>query len=159
MHELDVQSAWSVFLGVALGGILLVLLNYFPGEPFDYSIQNDPPAVPETNALSLKTEEEEIDRAARAVRVDKLQAMLGLEEEKIRNLVAQAKRDALARKPPTSPTNYMALADRMVYLSFFALLCYFAYHDYNINVMDIGAHYFPNEAATLRQLIRPIVGS
>ncbi|KAF0684110.1 Aste57867_23897 [Aphanomyces stellatus] len=179
MHE--VESAVSVAVGVCLGAIILLVLNYFPGEPFDYSIKeedemsptaaqngaaqdldiddtpdilNELPPPPALRQRQAHLDAIEVEKAARAVRIDKLQSMLGLEEDTIRAMVADAKRDALAgKRPPPPPTNYMAWIDRMVYLTFFILLGYFAWRDYQIDVLALLAHAFPREAATLRQLV------
>ncbi|RHY30944.1 hypothetical protein DYB32_003907 [Aphanomyces invadans] len=148
-----------------MGSLIILVLNYFPGEPFDYSIkqeipvegddeiQQEVPAPIAASAQRSKRVELEVEKTARALRIDKLQELLGLEESKIQELVAQAKRDTLNGVSPTPPVNYMARADRVVYVTFLALMCYFAWRDYGLNVLDLFAYVFPTEAATLRQLL------
>ncbi|ETV87303.1 hypothetical protein H257_00929, partial [Aphanomyces astaci] len=174
-NDIDLSSAASIALGVGLGGLVILVLSYFPGEPFDYSIkqEDDAPAsvedeagdimdeipVPPTSSKTLHRRHQdaiEVEKAASALRVDKLQELLGLEESKIRDLVAQAKRDTLNGISPTPRVNYMARADRVVYFSFFMLMCYFAWRDYGLNVLDLVAYLFPTETATLRQIL-PLV--
>ncbi|RQM28960.1 hypothetical protein B5M09_002313 [Aphanomyces astaci] len=156
-NDIDLSSAASIALGVGLGGLVILVLSYFPGEPFDYSIkqEDDAPASVEDEAGDIM-DEIPVEKAASALRVDKLQELLGLEESKIRDLVAQAKRDTLNGISPTPRVNYMARADRVVYFSFFMLMCYFAWRDYGLNVLDLVAYLFPTETATLRQIL-PLV--
>jgi hypothetical protein len=168
MNRNDQESIASIVIGALLGIAVVIFLQYFPGEPFEYVPNKSPGLVaeepmpveslitsPGENATLKQCREKseiEAEKEARLLRVEKLQKMLGLEEDKIKEMIAQAKQDTLDGKTVTEPTNYMAIIDKLVYLTFFAMLCYFANRDYGLNIFEVLEFAFPKETDTLRQL-------
>ncbi|OQR99257.1 hypothetical protein ACHHYP_07107 [Achlya hypogyna] len=170
MADLATGTWASLSLGVALGVAIVVVLQRFPGEPFDYSPHNGretdtaehfagatPVSSSPSSPQSLRRRrrdkdqdaDEETERAERIERIQKLQALLGLEEAAVQSMMRTP------TSASSSSTNYMAWADKIVYLVLFGILCYVAERDYHFKVLDLLAYLFPREAATLRQLSAP----
>ncbi|ETK95641.1 hypothetical protein L915_01436 [Phytophthora nicotianae] len=168
----------SVGLGVALGLLVVCVLTLYPGEPFDYSADSssagnrnelsrtissvDPPNIKK----SSKTEESEhyqqlvdIERAVQRVKIQKLQELLGLEQEKVQQLVERAKVEAItaAQTPgglPSSsyPGSKSAWLDRGFFAIMLGLLVWVLWQDYSINVFSMSAYLLPREAEMIRQI-------
>jgi hypothetical protein len=107
----------------------------------------------------LKHRELEIEKAAARVRIDKLQAFLGVEEAEVKKLIDRAKKDALDGKSVDRQEgkNILRIADFLFYAIMTSLLVYYLWKDYGINVLVYVDKIFPREMETLRQLgILPI---
>jgi hypothetical protein len=164
------ESLQSVAVGVVLGLVVIAVLSKFPGEPFDFatgskptpsSLPNDasgalePPA--KTEEVRVATAKAEIERAAQQVRVERLQMLLGLEKEKVHELIEQAKEEAIKQQlsPAASDrrevgtTGRLAWVDRSFLVLAMALLACVMWWDYGINMLQVLAYLFPREADTL----------
>ncbi|EQC34043.1 hypothetical protein SDRG_08257 [Saprolegnia diclina VS20] len=153
------SGTWtSLGVGVAIGLVLISFLTLYPGEPFEYT-----PDALERNAASSATSPDDDERClpekaadtderkAAAARVEKIQALLGLQDAEIQSALAAASR-ATPAHPTAGRTNYMAIADKCVYAVFFGLLLLVAEREYGINVAAVLSYVFPREAATVHQL-------
>ncbi|KDO33060.1 hypothetical protein SPRG_01875 [Saprolegnia parasitica CBS 223.65] len=162
MEHYGSETWTSLGVGVAIGLVLISLLTLYPGEPFEYTpdaLQRDAsPSVPTPDdddkrclpAPPLQAADAD-ERSAAAARVEKIQALLGLQEAEIQSALAAAQR-ATPPRPTATRTNYMAIADKCVYAVFLGLLLLVAEREYGINVAAVLSYVFPREAATVHQL-------
>ncbi|ETP53640.1 hypothetical protein F442_01457 [Phytophthora nicotianae P10297] len=166
----------SVGLGVALGLLVVCVLTLYPGEPFDYSADSSnasnrnelSPTISSVDPSnkSSKAEESEhyqqlvdIERAVQRVKIQNLQELLGLEQEKVQQLVERAKVEAItaAQTPgglPSSsyPGSKSAWLDRGFFAIMLGLLLWVLWQDYSINVFSMAAYLLPREAEMIRQI-------
>lgn len=166
----------SVGVGVALGLIVVSVLTFYPGNPFDYTtdreitdksdetstISDDPTNInaSTTEKSGRRQQREDIEQAAQRVKIQKLQELLGLEKEKTLLLVERAKAQAIsAAKTPGRRTfnSYStscksAWLDRSFFIIMLGLLVWVLWQDYSINFFSIAAYLLPREAQMVRQV-------
>ncbi|GLE00996.1 hypothetical protein PINS_up009809 [Pythium insidiosum] len=153
----------SVGLGIALGGVLLVLLSRFPGEPLDLDCDSqgkqqessDASDVPASmSQAELETRRREVELAASQLKVDKLQQLLGLEKHKIDAMVEQAKRDAIqGRVASAQSLSYARWLDVAFFAVILALIAVVLRVEYSLDALDVVALAFPREADVLRRVL------
>lgn len=164
------ESLQSVAVGVVLGLVVIAVLSKFPGEPFDFatgskpapsSLLKDASAAVETPTKDMEvrvaTAKAEIERAAQQVRVERLQALLGLEKDKVHELIEQAKEEAIkqqfapdaTKRREVGTTGRLAWIDRSFLVLAMALLACVMWWDYGINMLQVLAYLFPREADAL----------
>lgn len=144
----------SIVLGLVLGLIVVLALIKFPGEPFDFTKAEE--ATPATNKSEIKTSATaEIEQAAQQVRVERLQELLGLEKQKVQELIEQAKQRAIEGDFPSaqeSPTGKLVWLDRSFLALALVLLAAVLWWDYGLNVLHLLAYVFPREADALNKV-------
>lgn len=164
------ENLQSVALGVVLGLVVIAVLSNFPGEPFDFANDYDPraSAPPEDATRVQETQEKEaevrvatakaeVERAAQQVRVERLQALLGLEKQQVHELIEQAKEEAIKQELAPGSTKHrdvgtsgrLAWVDRSFLVLAMALLACVMWWDYGINMLKVLAYLFPREADAL----------
>ena len=152
--------ALLIYTSLVLGFVIIVAMQYFPGQPFDYEADlvrlqgqlGSGATRPVDEPQNLQEQKEEIDKVVSQLKIDQLQQALGLEAEKIQAIIAQAKEDALEGKTPDRPVNYVRYFDGLFYFVTLSLLVYVGCRDYDIDLLQLLQNSFPREAETLRQL-------
>lgn len=110
MNDLAISSMAG--LGLAVG--LIVVLNMYPGEPFDYKS-----AVDGDMGLGDDINEEEKAKAEETVvKSKKLQKILGMSGEQLKEALEKAKKDP---PPPDTYFNACKLIEYIVYILLFGI--------------------------------------
>jgi Ca2+-dependent lipid-binding protein len=157
MEELE-----SISIGLFLGILVIVILNFFPGEPFDYETRHTEEAydsqktkefVKNSTVQSEVERLDQIEAVASQVRIQKLQELLGMEKNKIQEMIDQAKNDVIQGRVPRKSINYSRWTDRMFYTIILSLIIVVAYRDYDFKLGGFLVYYFPREAEAVQQLI------
>lgn len=156
IHEYSDMLSF-LLLGIGLGFLAIVVLSYFPGEPFDYEVnlsynKHCPESRNEMDhAIKKKEQLKELDSFVGELKLEKLQELLGLEKQELDRLVKEAKQDAAnGTIRPMRATN-MQIADRVFYVTIIVCLAYALFTEYGINCIDYLAYMFPREANTIKK--------
>lgn len=168
-------------LGVALGGVVLLVLAKFPGEPFDYDAMTHdntsgqhtaaPKAVDgamvccekEDNVIlpeAATVEHSEAlaqERAARKRKIQELQQLLGVEAQQMQRLLSKAQEQtSSASSSSSSAARYSSYFDAFFYVAMAGALALVLSTEYSVDLGQLLAYVFPREAATLRQLLSAV---
>lgn len=148
-------------MGFVTGIIVVLTLNFFPGEPFDYEkdlVLLQQQTESKGQKYSMPQQEDlnelkglEVERAASLIKIAKLQELLGMEEREVKALVEKAKADTLAGKAPERRINYMQWADGLFYTFIVGLLVYFGCRDYGISLTQMLGEIFPAEIEVIQR--------
>lgn len=150
----------SVGVGLCIGFLVILVLSAFPGEPLDYNDDVDQRQI-KKNAASSESQVNEIMRiaqvhevelAAKQIKVDKLQQLLGLEKHKVNEMIKEAKADAFVGRESNTAMNYAKLLDGAFYSLIFGLMVVVLQAEYNIDVLQIANNLFPREVATVHKI-------
>lgn len=154
------ENVECIGIGLVLGLVVIAVLTKFPGEPFDFtddsihlrSAHNSHAHEQQEETRKAESSAKaEIDRAAQEVKVEQLQRLLGLEKQKVNEMIEQAKAEAIKGTvyTPREPNGRLVWLDRSFLLLALGLLACVLWWDYSINLLSVFAYLFPREAETL----------
>lgn len=162
------EALQPLALGVVLGGVVLLVLAKFPGEPFDYELNhasNNQEAAPKAllccekesavkppEAIADNSEALAHERAARKHKIQELQQLLGVEAQHMQRLLSKDQKQT-ASNSSSSTTRYSTWFDAFFYVAMAGALALVLSTEYSVDLGQLLAYVFPREAATLRQLL------
>mmetsp|Transcript_24441 Transcript_24441/g.35915 ORF Transcript_24441/g.35915 Transcript_24441/m.35915 type:complete len:163 (-) Transcript_24441:48-536(-) len=133
---------WSSIAGIVLGGGILIVLQKYPGEPFDYSSDFDKEEISlnkktdtEEKVVSVKDVIDDITEESVLEKTQKLQKCLGISDDVIREAVRKTKADSKKGIDIDDGVNIYKAIDYFIYAAFICGMLYFA------NIMTGGQIY------------------
>lgn len=162
------EALQPLALGVVLGGVVLLVLTKFPGEPFDYEVvyDNSPAAPTALNTATMCSEKVdaaiqdttaedsvafEQERQARKRKIQELQQLLGAEAQQMQRLLSKSQ-----EQPSSTSARYSTWFDAFFYVVMAGALALVLSTEYSVDLGQLLAYLFPREAATLRQLLSAV---
>jgi hypothetical protein len=110
-------------------------------------------SVKKAKKLIMETKLQEIDKIAHRFDNPKVRQMMGVDENEMKDIVKQTKRDIRSGKTHAEPLmSWQGCFDTFFYVTMLSAIFYFANKDYGFNIIVFLAKHFPKEAKVLESM-------